>query len=139
MNQLYIARLTGQSPYLLVLVRRGAPGRIRTCDTRFRKSCFIDPYACYQRLQFVQRRIRVVLRHDSSSFRTTIRTTPIWPAPLGSSISVALPAGRGTHLQVRSGVTVVWALWSASVGMPAWFADRWEGNDCGRDIQLCRR
>jgi hypothetical protein len=46
------------------LVVGGAPGRIRTCDTRFRKSHVPDPYACYQRLQFVQRRTKVAQRHD---------------------------------------------------------------------------
>ncbi len=52
-----------------------APGRIRTCDTRFRKTCVSGCYACYQRLQFAQHRITPVLRHGPSSFRTTIRTT----------------------------------------------------------------
>lgn len=57
------------------LLRRGAPGRIRTCGTRLRKSCVPDTWACYQQLQFVKRRTTPILRNSSRLFRTTIRTT----------------------------------------------------------------
>lgn len=53
------------------------PGRIRICDTRFRKSRVPGPYVCYQRLQFAARRTTPVLRHGLRSFRTTIRTTDL--------------------------------------------------------------
>jgi hypothetical protein len=60
------------------LVSGGAPGRIRTCDTRFRKSCVVDKYACYQRLQFAKPRTTALLGHGSCPVRTTTRTTTQW-------------------------------------------------------------
>ena len=57
-------------------VNGSAPGRIRTCDTRFRKSCDTGSHACYQRLQFGERCTTAVLRRDFAPVRTTIRTTP---------------------------------------------------------------
>ena len=125
----------------------GAPGRIRTCDARFRKSCDCGLFRFYQVLQLRTGCTTGLHGHLWSTVRTTIRTTvPLAPPPCrgprraGASGACGPPALRlsrsaGVSPPFAALLTHPWAservVWATRRSLPT-FPAVTAGNDHGR-------
>jgi hypothetical protein len=123
------------------------PGRIRTCDARFRKSCDCGLFRFYQVLQLRTGCTTGLHGHLWSTVRTTIRTTvPLAPPPCrgprraGASGACGPPALRlsrsaGVSPPFAALLTHPWAservVWATRRSLPT-FPAVTAGNDHGR-------
>jgi len=102
-----------------------APGRNRTCDTRFRKSRVPGPYTCYQGLRFAIRRTTALGRHDLPHFAPRF-------APRGGSFAgCCMPGCPTVGDGLRPTVTIATIAdncletlrWPFSCGLSCWMPD----------------